>query len=236
MKGLPEWTKEEDDFQDNLLGMYKAVEGEYITFMNHVGSFLGKRYINSKTDLQSGPVFIPVPRIRQKEAVTYYASEVFQTPKWLIEPIMVQRIGIKPVEEIKGLQGLALATCVSPKVMLNIVSISQTAKDPYTLPEYLKDLERGIWEELNTHSPIDIYRRNLQKMYISQLGLIVKPGANVQGPSPTTDSDVSSDCRADIAALKKRIEGALPAIHDQATRYHLIDINSRIAKILSDKD
>ena len=41
----------------------------------------------------------------------------------------------------------------------------------YTLTEMMSDLNNGIWSELKNGKFIDIYRRNLQKSYISRVGL-----------------------------------------------------------------
>jgi hypothetical protein len=235
MKGLPEWTKEEDDFQENLQGMYKAVENEYMQFMVHVGNFIGSRYINDKTDMQAGAVFVPVPRKLQKAAIDYYSRQIFHTPKWLLDSIIVEKTGLKPLDEMKRIQETAVLNCINSYVLLNIVSYAESAKDPYTLSEYLKDVEQGIWGELDTHSTIDIYRRNLQKIYADKLGSLIKPNAR-GGDSPADESDVSSYVKADLAALKSRIQKALPLMQDQMTRYHLMDLVTRINKTLSNKD
>lgn len=243
MKGLPEWTKEDDDFQDNLKRMWNAVLTEYRMFMGHVANYIGSRYINNKTDMEAGPVFVPVSRERQKEAVAHYTKQVFQTPKWLVPPVMVNRIGIEPIDEIKKIDETAILNCTNSRILYNIVSISQFSSDPYTLPEYMKDLEEGIWGELETHRTIDIYRRNLQKIYIDNLSAIVKPPAPGAGSrsvasrkSPAEQSDVVSYIRMDLIYLKERIQEALPFMRDQMTRYHLMDILSRIDKATRDKE
>lgn len=237
MNGLPEWTKEEDDFQDNLKRMYKGVVDNYKRFMVHVGNQIAGVYINKKTATQKGAVFSPVSRKMQRSAVDYYSRQVFKTPTWLVAPVMADRIGIKPVEEIKKIHQSAMLTCLNSTVLLNMVGSPQSAKDSYTLPEYLKDLERGIWGELNTHSVIDIYRRNLQKMYVNKLGAILKPVVSTSSiTSGVDESDVSSYVKIYLLDLKRNIQKALPAMHDRITRYHLMDVVARINKVLSNKD
>jgi hypothetical protein len=237
MKGLPEWTKEEDDFQDNLQRMQKAVLDEYRRFIAHVGNYIGSRYINNKTDFQKGPLFTPVSRKMQKRVVDYYTRQVFETPKWLISSVMIERIGLKPVEEIKKIQETVLGNCTNSYIMMNIIEQSQISKNPYTLSEYIKDLERGIWGELDTHGTIDIYRRNLQKMYIERLVSIIKPQASALGAAtnPANQSDVASYLKINLGALRTRIQKVLPSIKDQMTRYHLMDIRARINQALSEK-
>jgi len=244
MKGLPEWTKEENDFQENLQHMYKAVEAEYMNFNGHVLKVISGMYLNNKTDLQKGAVFTPVSRESQKGAVDYLSRQVFQTPKWLLDPVMIDRIGLSPLNETKKIQEQVMSRCVSAAVLLNIIACSQVSKDPYGLPEYLKDIEHGIWGELDTHGAIDIYRRNLQKIYLDKLTIVIKPNAAGEARQgafliiePSVDeSDVASYIKIDLAELKKRIQKALPVMHDRMTRYHLMDLTKRINKILSDKD
>jgi len=39
----------------------------------------------------------------------------------------------------------------------------------YTVTEMLHDLQSGIFSELATGKPIDVYRRNLQKAYVNKI-------------------------------------------------------------------
>jgi hypothetical protein len=38
---------------------------------------------------------------------------------------------------------------------------------------------KGIFSELNGNSPIDMYRRNVQKLYVDKLIELLKPGTTV---------------------------------------------------------
>jgi hypothetical protein len=39
----------------------------------------------------------------------------------------------------------------------------------------MTDLRNGIFSELKTNAPIDIYRRNMQKLYVSKLCDLLAP-------------------------------------------------------------
>jgi hypothetical protein len=108
------------------------------------------------------------------------------------------------------------------------------------------DLKKGIWSELASRKPIDIYRRNLQKSYINILDNLLNPppttpAVSIPGVfiqiSPSTDkSDIKSVVRAHLAALRTEINAAAAATADQMTKYHLQDVSKRIDKALNPKD
>src|SRR5206468_6524576 len=51
----------------------------------------------------------------------------------------------------------------------------------YTMSDMLNDLKNGIWSELSSKKPIDVYRRNLQKSFVERIGNIINPPANPGG-------------------------------------------------------
>jgi len=147
-----------------------------------------------------------------------------------------------PVKKISSLQEAALR-CLSPGMLLMIIESAERSSDPYTLSEYLNDVTEGIWFELDTKESITLYRRNLQKMYITNLSAIIKPETKPATPGamftiiePTTaNSDVQSIVRHLLYNLKKRIEKKASKTKDELTRYHLEDVSLRISNVLKDK-
>lgn len=111
----------------------------------------------------------------------------------------------------------------------------------------MTDLRKGIWSELATRKPIDIYRRNLQKAYLEQLiGYLRsddKPVVSVSsgrgGFSFSSDysktTDAISIVKAQLRTLQNEIRAALPAYKDAASRAHLQDVNDRIKEVLEVK-
>ena len=110
----------------------------------------------------------------------------------------------------------------------------------------MNDLRSGIWSELASKKPIDVYRRNLQKAYIERIGTIVNPpppaastfgGITITfGPSiDSRKSDIISVLKGTLRQIKADITAALPTVTDRMTRYHLQDVSERITAILDPK-
>src|SRR4030095_4288172 len=106
-------------------------------------------------------------------------------------------------------------------------------ENSYTLIEFLDDVKAGVWSELKTKKPIDIYRRNLQKNYILDLLASIKEAkenTNVLGvlfgtPEETmpiiNTSDIGSYLVFHLQSLRQEILKVLPAVTDRETRDHL---------------
>lgn len=118
----------------------------------------------------------------------------------------------------------------------------------YTLDDLFTDLEAGIWSEAKTGKPIDLYRRNLQKVYAEKLVSLLKPGrANVQSiPVGITygfstrsveleKTDLPSIARAHLEQLKTTVNAAIAKSTDKNTQYHLQDVSQRIKQALDPK-
>jgi hypothetical protein len=50
--------------------------------------------------------------------------------------------------------------------MVRLMEASSQGKEYYSVDELMTDLRNGIFSELKTNAPIDIYRRNMQKNYM----------------------------------------------------------------------
>jgi hypothetical protein len=90
----------------------------------------------------------------------------------------------------------------------------------------LNDLEAGIWSELEGHQPIDIYRRNVQKMYVYDL---------IDGMKTTKVGDMRmNDCSTillyHMKNLANKIDRSLAGYTDRASIMHLEDLSSRLKK------
>ena len=96
--------------------------------------------------------------------------------------------------------------------------------DVYTPAELLNDLKKGIWSELKTRQPIDIYRRNLQNMYIGILGAQL---------NAAEASDIPAIVRQHLVSLRGDVAIALNGQNDPETRAHLQEALKRIDKALT---
>jgi hypothetical protein len=210
--------------------------------MGHVLKNVGGVYESPKSVEQEGEVvYEPTPKAKQKEAVDFLNKQLFETPEWLVNKEILNLIN-NPVSSdmVTNVQVNILNSLLSVSRM-NRMSISATrfgAANVYPLEVMMDDLKNGVWSELSTHKTIDGYRRNLQKAYIDALSNIINP----QPPAPgqpaqaiknnTWNTDAVSVARAQLVALKRQVDGAIPSTSDKMSKYHLMDISDRIKKSL----
>ena len=113
----------------------------------------------------------------------------------------------------------------------------------YTLSEMMSDLKKGIWEELYTNKPIDVYRRNLQLAYIDRINYIMN---EEQGSTPSwarsyvttvkvSQSDIRTVSVGQLLELKKEIKKSLKKNSDEMSKIHLMTVEAKINRILIGK-
>jgi hypothetical protein len=124
-----------------------------------------------------------------------------------------------------------------------------TAKNPtevYSLPEMLAELQHGIWSEIATGAPrIDVYRRQLQNNYLTQMNGKLNPSAaqlqqiaQLQALGLRIEplaEDARSELRGNLGLLREQIRRAIPKTADHETRMHLQAADHRIGEILDPK-
>ena len=88
----------------------------------------------------------------------------------------------------------------------------------------MKDLISGIWSELKAGRTIDSYRRNLQRAHVEILSKLLKD-----------NSDIRSFARNELKALKFMTGKASSITRNEASKYHLQDLNIVIKNILDPK-
>ena len=134
-----------------------------------------------KSGSQHGPVYTPLSKARQVEAVRFLNDQVFKVPAYLIRPDIAARIEATGMLNRVGSAQNRVLTAVFNDARLNRL-IEQPAmnKDAYTLVEMADDVQRGVWSELYTGAPrIDAYRRQLQDNYLRMMdGKLNPPPAN----------------------------------------------------------
>jgi hypothetical protein len=245
---LIEWSREDGESYKELDEIYGNVTAQYRRYLGHVMKNIGGIYDTPTTYDMEGPTFSPVPKATQKEAVEFLNTQLFKTPTWLLDQNVMNKI--KPetgVEAIKALHEYAITTLFAGDRAVRLMETGLTSKN-YTLDELFTDLESGIWSETKTGKNIDLYRRNLQKVYTEKLIDLLKPGkANVQSiPVGVTygfstrvveleKTDLPSIARAHLESLKTTINAAVPKTADKITRYHLQDLSQRIKQSLDPK-
>ena len=244
---LMQWTKEENAGYDNLDNIYRQVSSQFSRYMGHVSRNISGIYKTPKVIEDAGPVYEYEPKTKQAESVAFLNQQLFNTPTWLINNDIFAKTGGNPLTIIGNIQDGMLNRLLSASTLSKMIT-AETAvgNNAYKMTDLLSDLKKGIWTELSTKKTIDVYRRNLQKSYISILNNLLNPspattGTTVGGfgaPAPvnTDKSDIKSVVLAQLVSLKKEVNAAAAGIVDPMSTYHLQDISKRIDKALNPKD
>ncbi|HEX7050574.1 MAG TPA: zinc-dependent metalloprotease [Longimicrobiales bacterium] len=241
---LIEWSYREGEPYDQLEELYGQVIGQWNRYLGHVVTNIGGVYYVRKTYDQPGPVYEPVPEETQREAMAYLDTQVFQTPKWMLDEEILSRIEpAGAVERIRQLQVRAVDQVLSPPRLQRLIEAGALeGDDAYTLGEMLADLRASIWSELESGRSIDVFRRNLQRGYIERMDFLLnqepeEPPAQFRRFNRDTEVDVSQSdirpfVRGELVALRGEVTRAIRRAPDRATRLHLQDVLVRIDRAL----
>ncbi|NML19277.1 zinc-dependent metalloprotease [Pseudoflavitalea sp. G-6-1-2] len=242
---LQGWLNEKGEDYTTLSDVYNDLFSQFSRYMGHAVTYIGGVYTDSKTTDQPGNVYTVVPKALQKEAVAFLQKQVLETPTWLLEKTVLDRIASPAgTDKLSSLQDNVLGSMLSAGRLQRLIGSANREATAYRADEYMDDVKKAVFSELAARKPVDNYRRNLQKSYVERLGAILNPppatGLVLNFPGMnTTDtkkSDVSSLAKGTLRALKAEIAAAIPAYTDKMTKYHLQDLNDRIEKMLNPKN
>ncbi|MCF2445843.1 zinc-dependent metalloprotease [Dyadobacter sp. CY345] len=248
LPNLIKWSREDGESYKELDELYGNVITQYRRYLGHVVKNIGGIYETPGTYDMEDIGFTAVPKNIQKEAVRFLDTQLFTTPTWLLDQNILSKI--KPetgVEAIKSLQEYALTSLFAGDRAVRLMETGLSSKF-YSVDELFTDLENTIWAGVKNGQPLDIYQRNLQKVYAEKMIDLLKPGkANVQSiPAGSVyassirvveldKTDLPSIARGHLEILKTTIQNVLPLQKDKITSYHLKDVLKRITLALDPK-
>ncbi len=248
LPNLIKWSREDGESYKELDELYGNVITQYRRYLGHVVKNIGGIYETPGTYDMEDIGFTAVPKNIQKEAVRFLDTQLFTTPTWLLDQNILSKI--KPetgVEAIKSLQEYAITSLFAGDRAVRLMETGVSSKF-YSVDELFTDLENTIWAGVKNGQPLDVYQRNLQKVYAEKMIDLLKPGkANVQSiPAGSVyassirvveldKTDLPSIARGHLEILKTTIQKVLPLQKDKITSYHLKDVLKRITLALDPK-
>ncbi|MBA2501187.1 MAG: zinc-dependent metalloprotease [Chitinophagaceae bacterium] len=245
LEKLPEWSKEENKDYTTLNELYSQVVTQFGRYMGHAAKNIGGIMTTPKTVEQSGTVIEFVPETKQKEAMAFLQKQLFTTPSWLIDNNISNYTGNNKLNTVSNVQNVILSRLLGNSTFEKLFRFEEESNAPYTAIEMVTDLRKGIWSELAVRKPIDIYRRNLQKMFVERLITNLEPapagaaaaagrfGASSANYSKTNDA--MSVAKLQLRLLAADIRAALPLYKETTSRAHLMDVQDRINDVLEGK-
>lgn len=249
LPNLLEWTKENGESYAELDNLYGALTGQFRRYMGHVTKNVGGIYDSPKTYDMTGNQFSVVPKSIQKDAVSFLNTQLFSTPKWLLDQNILSKINPENgVEAIKGMQDATLSSLLAGDRIVRLIETSSINKENYSADELVSDLKNGIFSELKGSGSIDVYRRNIQKLYVDKMIELLKPGTAMVRAVPVgvtygfttrkvnlAQTDLPSISRGQLNSLKNEMKLASSRMTDRLSKYHLQDLISRIGEALDPK-
>lgn len=245
-QNLPSWTSDKtNDYQD-LEELYGELVSCYSRFVGHVITNIGGVYENLKTPAQAGVVYTHIDKMAQKEAMQWLQNNLFETPTWLVDPIILQNIDHAGYfEKVRRTQSRYLNRLLSFDRIGRLIDAETIGTDYYSALEMMKDLRQGIWSETSRGTSVDLYRRNLQRTYLDRMTFLMTDN----GPSSRSSrlgfesrftynvgvSDVRPIVRGELKALKNTLRAARNNNVNTITKYHYEDAIARIDQLLEPK-
>jgi hypothetical protein len=226
---LLEWTSTPGRGYDDLEEIYGELISVWNRYVNHVITNIGGVHVERLASDQDGDIFRPVDKDYQKKAMNFMNRYAFTTPDWLLDGNILRNIEhAGAIERVQTLQGRHMMSVLNSARMIRLIEDETFRGDEaYAITEMLGDVRSGVWSELSNSSAIDVYRRNLQRTYLSHIqSLMESDNSSVHG------SDIKALLRDELQTLKQQVDRSVTRAGDRATQVHLRDVQARIEKIL----
>ncbi|OFY90031.1 MAG: hypothetical protein A2266_01220 [Bacteroidetes bacterium RIFOXYA12_FULL_40_10] len=238
MANLGEWSKMPNEEYDNLRTMHTEVNNQFRRYIGHVAKWVGGIYQESKTVEMDGDVYIYVEREKQVEAMDFLNRNLFvNTPLWLIPTEYMSKFPSRNELFMERAYSTALSSIVSRRVIMNLVAAeSALGKSAYSVEELFNSLNKTIMFNLGTSREVDIYKRVLQKVYVTTLcdlftgaatvarmGAVVKPSSN-----PKDMTECTAIAYTQLSDLLKKLKKTKSS--DFATAAHTTYLTRYIEK------
>ncbi len=165
---LHKWSFKEGDNYDYFANRYNRIYAQWNMYLNHAQSLVGGIYEDHKSMDEEGVIYTPTPADQQIEAINFLHKHIFTTPKWIMEPTIVDNFdGSKFLARISRTQDVALLKLMHVGNFNRINEWHQrTNGKGFSVPQMLAHLGDGLFD---TDVELDHFRRSLQRNYIAFL-------------------------------------------------------------------
>ena len=160
-------------------------------------------------------------------------EQVFQTPTWLLDKDILQRIEpAGQTERLRRFQGRGLSQLFDKDRLARVDEAESLDKsgNAFTLLDLFDGAKNSIFKELTSNQRTDAFRRNLQRAFVDQMESLMKISDNKYD-----QTNIKAIARGTLKSLKSEINSAAGRQSDKTSRYHLEDLVERINMILDPK-
>lgn len=228
-KNLQSWTSDQTNNYEDLSELQGELLGVWGRYSGHVTANIGGVFENNKKPEQDGNVYSTVDKNTQKQSVTWLLNNVFTTQKWLLDKNILLNINESAyTDEMLRYQNRQLYSLLSADRIERMINSEVTQTNFYAAADMIKDVRKGIFSEANSVKNVDVFRRNLQKSFISRIGSLLNNEKLV-------NSDIHAISRGELEALKYQVNVASKRATNTITKYHYKDCLAKINEILNPK-
>lgn len=218
---LIKWTYEKGADYKELKEVYQSLVNQYGRYMGHVLANIGGVYEYYKSYDQEGAVYQKVPKAHQKKCLKYLVSACFQTPNWLIDENIYDKIAQD--------DAVAYVSKAQKRVLIQLLNqerIERIASDKQIdMVWFFEYLNHSIFSEVYTAQKTDVYKRALQQKYVSLLITLWKDPKNKEY------LDLSAGLFGALKTLYKDLKKGRKA-KNRLDKYHFEDLRHRIGKAI----
>ena len=230
MANLKDWTQTPGEGYENMQRIYAAVITQYNHYISHVIDDIGALYRTPNTMEQGGPLYDFASRKKQETAVQFLHRYFFSGTAWLDDRAINTYLGPYGHVWVYKMHEYWLHRLMEPLFTFRMLGNATTApaSEVYSYNHLLNDVEEGLYKELNTHQPIEMTRRNLQKIYVFKLSSVLRR----QSEGDFAMLDVNSIFLDHLRSVYNRIDKALPGYKHPESVAHLRDLQDRLRLLL----
>jgi Met-zincin/Domain of unknown function (DUF5117)/Domain of unknown function (DUF5118) len=238
---IPATTRLGEDYT-TLQSTYRMLISQRFNYLSSVVKQIGGVRENRFLGGRGGDSFTRTTPKEQKAAIRYLLDDALNTPKWLTDPAVLNRIRVFDVAApVITTQNQILTSMMSP-LRFRLLEDAEMVKHGSGMEanQYLATIQSGVFRELKTNKPVvDVYRRELQRAYIEQLKGFSGETQRINNANAAQAfmySDISIDLRPaaiqSLKDLKRDLNNARPNVSDQPTRLHIAQLDREITQIL----
>lgn len=251
---IPWLLREGDDYYE-LETHYLQALTQWNRYAEHAAAGIGGSWTHHKRYGEPGVVYTPVEAAYQRKAMKFIDEHVLATPSWALNANVLRRLEhAGAVERIRAYQELAVQRLLNhARIARMIEHEAFHGAGTYKPTQMLDDTRAAVWRDARAGSPVNTYRRNLQRAYLAQANHLLNVADNTGWRPPQSgdlrvgsDTDpqlngelkiAQSDIRPLIRDQLKLLRAELRAtmirgVADRNTRIHLEDVIVRIDNTL----
>jgi hypothetical protein len=203
---------------------YGGVWGQRNTELMHTARYVGGVVAVNYHAGRGGSMHTMVTRERQKAAVQLLIDQCLHTPRAMIRPEILDKLGPVAVEsQVASSQNRVLATLLADDRLGRMLDLESVyGSRAYSVGELFQDLRGGVFSELgDTNVRLDNYRMALQQSYVMMLA------GKLVGTAP-----VRGLARAELNTIRGLVASRIDTTEDWKVRAHLVDIVKTIDKAM----